>query len=149
MKEPGIDRDAEGAIREIVYSKDELNEHIEYLKQKLWNDGTPAVRRLSATALLCSTTRTRRSELARVRVSDVRLDNLQVVIWRRKGRTNKDLMGHRASITEDTVPYLRGTIHQLPEGQQSPFCSDDEHIRRVAFDEKAEQFDGNLSHEGA
>lgn len=139
LKELGIDRDTEGAFREIIYSKDELNEHLEYLKQKLWNDGTPAARRLFVAVLLCSKTGARRSELARVRVSDVRLDDLQVVIWRRKGRKNKDLIGHRASITEDMVPYLRGIIHQLPEGQQSLFCSDDEHIRGIAFDEEAEQ----------
>ena len=146
LNELGIPVDTEGAFREVIYSKAELNEHLEYLRQKLWNDGTVQSRRLFAAIKFCSITGARRSELTRVRVSDIRLDDLQVTIWRRKGRKDKDMVGHRVAITQDLVPYLRGVIHQLPEGQKTVFCSDDAHMDGEAFNEQLEQSKAEYLH---
>jgi len=79
----GIDLNTEGVFRNVILSKVELKEHLEYLKQKLWDDGTTESRRLFCTVKFCCVTGCRRGELVRVRRSDVRLDDLQVVIWRR------------------------------------------------------------------
>jgi len=146
LVEFNIPFEAEGSFREVIYSKQELMEHLEFLKIKLWNDGSVQSRRLFAAIYFCSVTGARRSELTRVRVSDVRLEDLQVTIWRRKGRKDKDLVGHRVSITQDLVPYLSGVIHQLPEGQTSIFCSDDAHIDGEAFNEQLEQSKAEYLH---
>ena len=136
----------EGAFREVIYSKAELEEHLDYLKCKLWYDGSVSSRRLFAAIYFCSVTGARRSEITRIRVEDVRLDDLQVVLWRRKGRKDKDLVPHRVSITNELVPYLKGVIHQLPEGQLSVFCADDAHIDGVSFDEAIERGKADYLH---
>ena len=127
LNELGVDINTEGAFREVILSKDELKEHLEFLKEKLWIDGTKESRRLFAAIMFCKVTGLRRSELVRVRRSDLRLDDLTVVTWKRKGRKDKPIWGHRAAITEEVKVYLKGILHQMDEGQECIFTETDEH----------------------
>ena len=134
-----IDKSQEGAFREIVYSKNELADNLQYLKKTLWDDGTFASRRLFTAILVCSCNGIRRSELCRVKRRDLDLENKTIRVWMRKGSKTRDLTPHRRELVEDTIPFLKALLHQTPHDRQCVFCPDDNHMLGESWNQKKEK----------
>ena len=110
-----IDESKEGAYRKLIYSKKELADNLQYLKQTQWDDGTFDSRRLFVAVLVVTCTGARRSELCRVKRKDIDLPNKAITIWMRKGSKDAELKPHRRELLEDTIPFLKALLFQTPQ----------------------------------
>ena len=135
----GISHDTENAFAQIIFSKEQLFELLDYLKTKLWTNGTVESRRFYAAVYFVAATGIRRSEIARVRKCDVYLEDREATIWLRKGRKQEELKSHRRYLPETVVPYLTQVLAELPKDQQSVFVNDDVHLIGSSFDEDEER----------
>ena len=139
LRKYGIPETEEGAFSHIIYNKYQLDEHLQYLKKMLWEDGSFRTRRLFATLLFCSNTGARRSELCRVKKKDLDLNNKAVRIWMRKGSGERDLKPHRRELLDDVIPFLKALLLQTPKDQQCIFCANDDHVLGDSWDQKLER----------
>jgi integrase len=137
----GIDPVSEGAFAEIIYTKEQLNEHIDALKQKLFIDGSPSDIRLYGAVVFCRATGCRRSELPRVRRQDLVLDETEpmVTLTKMKGRGHQPYLRQKMPLPRTIVSDLGRLLRVLPDGQQSLFVSDDAHLTANGFDESKVQ----------
>jgi len=140
LKEKKIPETTEGAFSEIIFNKYELENILGLLKEKLWQDGTAESRRLFAAIMFCAYTGTRRSELCRIKITDVDLNNQSVRVLKRKGRKDEEFWTHKMELVDVLMESLKGVIAQTQtEKRQCIFVEDDEHLDGNSFDEALER----------
>jgi integrase len=137
----GISPDVEGAFAEIIYTKCQLDEHLEYLRNKLFIDGTVASTRLYCAVLFANATGCRRSELTRVRRRDFILDEETplVTITKRKGRAGNAFLRQKSVLPHALLPPIRRLLNLLPTDQDCLFTASDDHLTTDGWDEEKER----------
>jgi site-specific recombinase XerD len=140
LRRLGIPETKEGAFRKIIFTRQQLEHCLKTLNQKLWQDGTNDSRRLYAAVVFCAYTGTRRSELCRIKVSNIVLDDQTASISKRKGRSDKEFWFHKMELLDVVMESLRGVIAQTKsENRECVFVADDAHVVGNSVDEKNER----------
>jgi integrase len=85
-------------------------------------------------------TAARRSEIARIKRSDINLEDKTIRITIRKGgRNTKGLRIHKIPLHENLIPYLKQHLKELPKAQKCLFTTNDDHLTDTGFDQKKER----------
>ncbi|MDB4368477.1 tyrosine-type recombinase/integrase, partial [Mariniblastus sp.] len=144
-----ISPNATDAYKNIIFTKQQLQELRGYLKSKLWDVGNCKLKnkQLFAALVLCMFTGIRRSEIPRIRRQDLDFEYGEILILRMKGRKDKEFNRLRIICHPVAMKFIEQVVELLPSDQRSVFCDDDNHLRGESFTEstnrtKAETLSG-------
>jgi integrase len=138
LEKIGLPADQKKAWEQVFFSEEEAAELVSLLEGKLadsndWND-----QRLFAAVLCSAYTGARRSELVRVKRSDIDLAAGTIKFKLLKGRGNKSWVPHKMPIIAQFQRFLTDYLQRLPESRQCVFMENDAHLKPdgILFDDK-------------
>jgi integrase len=112
----GLPLDNRDYFSKVFLDENELCRFVAFARDKFWNKGSFAQRRLFAALFFATHTGVRRSEIARVHRNDVDLTSSEpsVRVGLRKGRGNYELKFHNVPLHDHLADLLAEWVDELP-----------------------------------
>tara|TARA_R110000824_G_scaffold23657_2_gene84421 strand:+ start:194 stop:1699 length:1506 start_codon:yes stop_codon:yes gene_type:complete len=114
--------------KEIFFSADELAEFISVVRELLEDSKDLNDLRVFGSVMFSAFTGARRSELLRVRRTDIQLDSRKVRLMLRKGETEKKYRIHWMPLHDTLATFLETYLQQIPAEQECIFAENDQHL---------------------
>lgn len=136
LKSLGLPGDDPKAWGQVYFSAEETAELLSLMEDKLGHSEKADDRRLFGATVFTAYTAARRSELVRVKRSDLDFEANSVMLRIRKGRRDQSWVPHRVPLHEQLREFLLAYIESLPADRECIFAENDVHLVNGVFDDR-------------
>lgn len=134
-----IDRANENAFEKTFFTKTQLTDLLRHLEELLWRSEEFKDQRLFVAICVAAYSGLRRSEITRIKRSNIQIEYGEIMILRRKGRRDAEFSRHKVHLPNHILPYVEKLLSSTDSKQQCVFVDNDSHIDGASFDEAIER----------